>query len=81
MFDCERSRWVISNPLGASTMTIELITIKGFRELAKIGPTSIYAGIKSGIFPKPIKVGRASRWLRSEVEASISELARKRTQA
>ncbi|MCX2867062.1 AlpA family transcriptional regulator [Kluyvera cryocrescens] len=29
----------------------------------------IYRLIKGGIFPKPIKLGRSSRWLQSEVEA------------
>lgn len=27
----------------------------------------IYRLIKDGIFPKPIKLGRSSRWLQSEV--------------
>ncbi|HGU9884004.1 helix-turn-helix transcriptional regulator [Citrobacter freundii] len=29
----------------------------------------IYRLIKDGLFPKPIKLGRSSRWLPSEVEA------------
>lgn len=29
----------------------------------------IYRLIKDGLFPKPIKLGRSSRWLQSEVEA------------
>lgn len=29
----------------------------------------IYRLIKDGIFPKPIKLGRSSRWLQREVEA------------
>lgn len=28
-----------------------------------------YKLIKEGVFPKPIKLGRSSRWLQSEVEA------------
>ncbi|MBA0191639.1 AlpA family phage regulatory protein [Pectobacterium polaris] len=28
-----------------------------------------YKLIKDGLFPKPIKLGRSSRWLQSEVEA------------
>lgn len=30
-----------------------------------------YKLIQDGLFPKPIKMGRSSRWLRSEVEAWI----------
>ena len=59
-------------------MTDELITIAGFRKLAKLGTTTIYSGIQRGIFPKPIKIGRASRWLLSEVEAALAELASQR---
>ncbi|WP_313080514.1 MULTISPECIES: AlpA family transcriptional regulator [Enterobacteriaceae] len=33
----------------------------------------IYRLIKGGIFPKPIKLGRSSRWLQSEVEAWLQE--------
>ncbi|MCK7319916.1 AlpA family transcriptional regulator [Enterobacter cloacae] len=30
-----------------------------------------YKLIQDGLFPKPIKMGRSSRWLRSEVEAWV----------
>jgi len=33
----------------------------------------IYKLIKDGTFPKPIKLGRSSRWLKSEVEAWLQE--------
>lgn len=33
----------------------------------------IYKLIKDGAFPKPIKLGRSSRWLQSEVEAWLQE--------
>ncbi|EEQ3414326.1 AlpA family transcriptional regulator [Escherichia coli] len=29
--------------------------------------------IKDGRFPKPVKLGRSSRWLKSEVEAWLQE--------
>lgn len=33
----------------------------------------IYKLIKDGSFPKPIKLGRSSRWLKSEVEAWLQD--------
>ncbi|WP_199063903.1 AlpA family transcriptional regulator [Serratia sp. ASV30] len=30
-----------------------------------------YKQIKDGVFPKPIKLGRSSRWMQSEVEAWV----------
>ncbi|QIV36276.1 helix-turn-helix transcriptional regulator [Klebsiella pneumoniae] len=32
-----------------------------------------YKLIKDDIFPKPIKMGRSSRWLKSEVESWLQE--------
>ena len=33
----------------------------------------IYKLIKDGAFPKPIKLGRSSRWLKSEVETWLQD--------
>ncbi len=33
----------------------------------------IYKLIKDGVFPKPIKLDRSSRWLKSEVENWLQE--------
>lgn len=33
----------------------------------------IYKLIKDGAFPRPIKLGRSSRWLKSEVESWLQE--------
>lgn len=32
-----------------------------------------YRLIKDGLFPKPVKLGRSSRWLKSEVENWLQE--------
>ena len=32
-----------------------------------------YRRIKDGLFPKPVKLGRSSRWLKSEVESWLQE--------
>ncbi|WP_447882113.1 helix-turn-helix transcriptional regulator [Serratia fonticola] len=33
----------------------------------------IYRLIQDGVFPKPIKLGRSSRWLQSEIESWLQE--------
>lgn len=33
-----------------------------------------YKLIQDGLFPKPIKLGRSSRWLKSEVEDWVQQL-------
>lgn len=60
-------------------MADEYVTIGWVKDYTKMGRTSIYAGINAGILPKQIKIGRSSRWLRSEVEAAIAKLASQRT--
>ena len=37
-----------------------------------IGRSRIYGLINSGSFPKPIKIGKSSRWVKSEVDAWLN---------
>ncbi|EAM8791752.1 helix-turn-helix transcriptional regulator [Salmonella enterica] len=46
----------------------ELVDMKFITEYSKLTDKWFYKLIKDGEFPKPIKLGRSSRWLRSEVE-------------
>jgi predicted DNA-binding transcriptional regulator AlpA len=39
-----------------------------------IHPSNLYRGIRAGIYPKPIKVGSSSRWLRTECEAFLDRM-------
>jgi predicted DNA-binding transcriptional regulator AlpA len=41
-----------------------------------LNPATLYRGIRNGHFPKPVKVGPgSSRWLRSECEAALAQMA------
>jgi predicted DNA-binding transcriptional regulator AlpA len=39
-----------------------------------INPATLYRGIKQGRYPKPVKVGGSSRWLREECEAALQSM-------
>jgi predicted DNA-binding transcriptional regulator AlpA len=39
-----------------------------------INPSTLYRGIRDGLFPRPIHVGGSSRWIRSECEAVLRTL-------
>jgi predicted DNA-binding transcriptional regulator AlpA len=39
-----------------------------------IHPATLYRHVRSGTVPRPVKVGALSRWLRSEVEASLQRM-------
>jgi prophage regulatory protein len=47
-------------------------------ERVGLSRTSIYGFIKGGTFPDPVKTGRGSRWLASEIDAWIAARANER---
>ena len=47
-------------------------------ERVGLSRTSIYGFIKGGSFPVPVKAGRGSRWLASEIDAWIAARAEER---
>lgn len=46
-----------------------------------MGRSRVYALIDEGKFPPPIKIGRSSRWLKSEIDSWITEQASARQTA
>ena len=39
-----------------------------------INASTLYRGISKGLYPKPVKVGGSSRWLRCECEAALRSM-------
>ena len=39
-----------------------------------IGKSKWYAGIQSGLYPKPVKLGKSSRWVVGEIRATLDAL-------
>ncbi|WP_426174237.1 helix-turn-helix transcriptional regulator [Massilia sp. TWR1-2-2] len=64
---------VIAFPLPPNTMTGEIILrLPQVKGRCGLGRASIYAGVKNGTFPAPVKLGeRAVGWLASSVDAWI----------
>ncbi|HAS8353854.1 TPA: AlpA family transcriptional regulator [Vibrio vulnificus] len=50
-----------------------LVDMKFITKLTGLTDKWFYKQIQEGQFPKPIKLGRSSRWLKSEVEAWLQE--------
>ena len=46
----------------------EFIDMKFITRLTGLSDRWFYKLIQEGVFPKPIKMGRASRWLKSDLE-------------
>jgi predicted DNA-binding transcriptional regulator AlpA len=47
-----------------------LVTISGLVSMLQRSRASIYRDVKSGSFPRPLKIGASSRWRLSEVQVS-----------
>ena len=57
-------------------MSERLLRLPGVKELVGLETSAIYEKIRNGTFPKPIKQGRLSMWLYSEVQKWIQEQIR-----
>jgi prophage regulatory protein len=53
--------------------TAELIRIKDVSELVSVSRSHIYRQIEAGLFPPPVKIGRSSRWRRSDLDRLVRE--------
>ena len=51
-----------------SLLDDQLVDMRFITKLTGLTDKWFYKLIKHGLFPKPIKLGRCSRWLQSEVE-------------
>jgi excisionase family DNA binding protein len=52
-----------------------LLTIKEVLRLTRLGRSTAYRLLSAGSFPNPIKIGRSSRWLKSDVDEWIAKQA------
>jgi len=52
----------------ASLLSDQLVDMPFITNYTKMSDKWFYKLIQDGVFPKPIKLGRSSRWLKSEVE-------------
>jgi len=52
----------------------KLLTIKEVTYIVGFKQSTIYKFIKTKAFPKPIKIGRASRWKQSDIQNWIINL-------
>jgi predicted DNA-binding transcriptional regulator AlpA len=44
-----------------------------------IDKSTVYRGIRKGLYPAAVKIGASSRWLRQECEAALSQMIERRS--
>ena len=62
------------------TQSPTLLTIKGVAQTMEAGRSFIYQEVAAGRFPKPVKLGRSTRWIAAEIHAWIAAKAQARDQ-
>ncbi|WGL28457.1 AlpA family transcriptional regulator [Pectobacterium brasiliense] len=56
-----------------SLLEDQFVDMAFITKLTGLADKWFYKLIKDGLFPKPIKLGRSSRWLQSEVESWLQQ--------
>ena len=57
-----------------TTSADKLVRLAGVLSRIPVSRSAWYEGVKTGIFPKPIKFGRAVLWRQSDIDRLIAEL-------
>ncbi|EMJ9773683.1 MULTISPECIES: helix-turn-helix transcriptional regulator [Proteus] len=63
----------MTNTTNYPLLNDQFIDMKFITQLTGLTDKWFYKLIQDGEFPKPIKLGRSSRWLKSEVEHWLNE--------
>lgn len=64
---------VMTDSKTQSLLSDKMIDMAFITEFTGLSDKWFYKLIQDGLFPKPIKLGRSSRWLKSEVEEWVSQ--------
>lgn len=64
-----------TNPSSVVSADALLWTLPTLCQRIGLSRSNIYQQIQSGKFPKPVKLGRSSRWLASEIHAWVNTQA------
>ncbi|WP_211474813.1 helix-turn-helix transcriptional regulator [Collimonas humicola] len=58
-----------------------LLTVAESAEYLSIGVSTLWRYVKDDIAPRPVKIGAATRWRRSDLDAHIENLSNRTTTA
>lgn len=64
---------VMTDSKTQSLLNDKMIDMAFITEFTGLSDKWFYKLIQDGLFPKPIKLGRSSRWLKSEVEEWVNQ--------
>ncbi|CAH3946857.1 hypothetical protein AI2693V1_4441 [Klebsiella pneumoniae] len=68
-----RQREIVMTDTTRSLLSDKMVDMAFITEFTGCSDKWFYKLIQEGLFPKPIKLGRSSRWLKSEVEEWVQK--------
>lgn len=57
-----------------SLVNDRLLKVKDVQEILQLSRSAVYAAIREGILPKPIKIGKSARWKASVIAGMLEKL-------
>lgn len=51
-----------------------LLKVKDIQEILQLSRSAVYAAIRAGLLPRPIKIGKSARWKASEIAGMVDKL-------
>lgn len=55
----------------------QMLTVSEVADYVRVSVRTIWSHVAKGTFPPPLSIGRAKRWLRSDIDAWIAEQRQK----
>lgn len=52
-----------------------LLKVSDVQEVLQLSRSAVYAAIRAGSLPKPIKIGKSARWKASQIENLLHQLS------
>ena len=57
-----------------SLVNDRLLKVKDVQEILQLSRSAVYAAIRAGLLPKPIKIGKSARWKASVIAGMLEKL-------
>ncbi|MDR0215584.1 MAG: helix-turn-helix domain-containing protein [Comamonas sp.] len=57
-----------------SLVNDRLLKVKDVQEILQLSRSAVYAAIREGLLPKPIKIGKSARWKASVIAGMLEKL-------
>lgn len=57
-----------------SLVNDRLLKVKDVQEILQLSRSAVYAAIRAGLLPKPVKIGKSARWKASVIAGMVENL-------